>query len=144
MIKIRSEGELWEKFRDRGVKRKWHPTRIESGATKLGIPDVYLCITGQPTWVELKHSNNGEPFELRAAQHRWIQDEIAAGNHNIWILACVNEPGKDPLMLFIKGAHSAYLIRNNSVKDWIDMARYVCFAANMTTSTVEKVLCQRA
>ncbi len=93
-----NESNLWEWLRDVALP-KGHYSRIESGNTAPGFPDVHYQIkerllqmdyTGT---IELKYQGRKlkVPFTddkkgLRASQRRWIQKNVEHGG-SVWIIA---------------------------------------------------------
>lgn len=63
-------------------------TRIESGGTRVGIPDIYYSTENTNGWIELKqiHTMQTEKAKIpwRAGQRAWIKRHIEL-NDNIWI-----------------------------------------------------------
>jgi len=88
-----NESNLWEWLRD-VVLPKGHYSRIESGNTAPGFPDVDYQIKMDYTGkIELKYQgrNLKVPFTddkkgLRASQRRWIRDNLKYGG-TVWIIA---------------------------------------------------------
>ena len=117
---IKSEAAFWKHLRDNNIPKtaKTHYSRVESHATSTGIPDVDFCHDGFSFYLELKHSD-GKDFELRPAQHRWIQDRFKAGFFNVWILA-LHQPTET--VLLIHGHLSRMLIEHPRVCDWNKVA----------------------
>lgn len=88
-----SEENLWNRLR--GLLPRGHYTRIESGETGPGFPDVhYQLPVGSTGTIELKfarHPRSVRPFKrdgLRPSQLRWIEDNLHNGG-TVWIIAQV-------------------------------------------------------
>jgi hypothetical protein len=91
-----SESALWSWLKDLLPPGHW--SRVESGETSPGIPDVYYRLrhgkVGPQGWIELKQSRYPTakiPFKrggLRIDQEFWIEDEISLGG-KVWIVAGV-------------------------------------------------------
>lgn len=88
-----NESNLWTWLRDVALP-KGHYSRIESGNTAAGFPDVYYQIKMDYTGtIELKYQgrNLKVPFTdskkgLRSSQRRWIRNNIKYGG-TVWIIA---------------------------------------------------------
>ena len=103
-------------------------TRIESGATASGIPDVDAFIEDfGPVKIELKICKDvNKGFVLRPAQHRYMQDRLKAGDRNLWILAALDDRSisSKPRWLLIHGSSSRQLIEDKSVTNWMKHAHF--------------------
>lgn len=68
-----SEVALWN-YVHNNIGHLGHFSRIESGDTAAGIPDVEYCIGGISGHLELKSST-----KLRQSQFVWMRDRLRAG-----------------------------------------------------------------
>lgn len=119
---ITSEKGMWTYLASR-VKKYGHFTRIESGSTVLGQPDVNYCIAGVEGNLELKYASSGnraKKLTLRASQYQWMNQRINAGfATHVWILAYVEPIDK---WVLVHGSYAKGLITNPLIKHWIDVA----------------------
>lgn len=130
-----SEENLWDRLR--GLLPRGHYTRIESGETGPGFPDVhYQLPIGSTGTIELKfakHPRAERPFKregLRPSQLRWIEDNLEAGGV-VWIIAQVG-----PTVFVMPGPYfSAF---NDSTKQDLRDNAYLVFSLNKLTQ--EKVV----
>ena len=114
---ITSETGVWKHLQSK-VRSKGHFTRIESGMTVLGQPDVNYCVDGEEGNLELKYCRGTtDGFELRPAQYQWMKRRIKAGGFQIWILAHI---GQDNTWILVHGSHAEKCIKNP--KKWLDYA----------------------
>jgi hypothetical protein len=120
MNRIANETGVWTYLRSK-LGYMGHFSRIETGATTLGQPDVNFCVDGIEGNLELKFAKGPkDALHLRPSQHRWMTDRIKAGSWNVWILAHVAESNK---WMVVHGMHSKWLIQNP--KRWEDKATRV-------------------
>jgi hypothetical protein len=120
-----SEKRLWEWLG--GVLPPGHYSRIESGDTAPGFPDVdYQILPNHTGKIELKFARDPKakiPFSnkhgIRKSQRIWIRDNIRNGGI-VWIIAEVT-----PAILCIPGECAA-LINGSSAADLVEMATLVC------------------
>lgn len=99
------ETKLWEWLKPRLPEGQY--SRIESGDTAPGFPDVYYRLRGGTGTIELKVSQNPKaevPFRneddgLHKSQIRWIQANIRLKG-TVWIVARIGDD-----ILFIPGRY---------------------------------------
>lgn len=84
--KDRLESSVWGSFKNALSQREGcHYTRIETGGTGLGIPDVNVCDNGAEYWVELKVVK-GRRVQLSPPQVGWITKRCVSGGR-VYIVA---------------------------------------------------------
>ena len=67
-----------------------HFSRVESGATASGIPDVDYCVNGVESHIELKVcSDTRKGVKLRDTQYRWFRERVEAGGHPVLLLKVI-------------------------------------------------------
>lgn len=122
---MKDEKGLWQYLRP---KLKMHGifTRIETRETAVGVPDVdaFLPDFG-PVKIELKICKRTQKgFELRPAQHRYLQDRLKLGDKNLWVLACIDDKSLHvkPWFILIHASSSRQLIEDKSVTNWMKHA----------------------
>ena len=104
------------------VKSNWHATRIETGATALGQPDVNYALFGVENDIELKYSHTVKEWcRLRPAQYQWMKKRARAGKL-CWII--VHSRGSDQWMI-LSSKHAEYLIKNPNYGAWLGKATKV-------------------
>lgn len=132
--RIMNESQLWDFLRPKlqSIKR-CHYSRIESGETSPGFPDLDVCIEGIGGYIEMKHINGRENRKnlLRPSQYRWICDRIEAGETNIWILVSCNMGKGRVFFLLVHGSNVGALIRTNRLDDWTAAAREILTEDNL-------------
>lgn len=72
------DGGLWDLMKRHWPESDVHWTRIETGYTVLGVPDVNGCWQGQDTWLELKGTSGWKP-RVRPEQIGWAIRRGRAG-----------------------------------------------------------------
>lgn len=110
MSRITSEAKMWKHLRTKLLYTGClgHFTRIESGATVLGQPDVNYCIKGCEGNLELKFAKKeNDMLILRPSQYQWMNQRIMCGAKNVWILAHISET---KTWMLIHGRHARNLI----------------------------------
>lgn len=119
---IASEKGVWTYLASR-IKKYGHFTRIESGSTVLGQPDVNYCILGMEGNLELKYvgaSGNNQRLTLRPSQYQWMNQRIHIGKaRHVWALAYVESHDK---WILVHGSKARDLIEQPSVKGWLKVA----------------------
>jgi len=92
----RSEAAFSKAFCGRLKRLGCFVTRIESGTTRVGIPDIYAVLHGQEYWFELKnirkHYHHGPLYiPWRPGQQAWAYEYLQAkGRPSYTIVSCIN------------------------------------------------------
>ncbi|AEM62920.1 DNA helicase [Vibrio phage phiVC8] len=124
---MKDEHGMWKYLRPKLAPHGMF-TRIETGGTASGVPDVDAFIEDYgPLKIELKICKNvNDGFTLRPAQHRFMQDRIKLGDRRLWILASIDDRSisAQPRWLLIHGSSSRQLIEDKSVANWMKHAWY--------------------
>lgn len=119
---IRTEKQMWNYMRAPLKSYGTHFTRIESGETSLGQPDLNFCVNGVDGNIELKISATlNRKITLRPAQHRWFKSRINAGSTSSWVMAYIT---KEKIWLLIRGDYTKELISNPKAYDWVKLAEH--------------------
>lgn len=127
-----SESGLWNEMRN-NIGHLGHFSRVESGATSAGIPDVDFCLDlGFEGHIELKFADLGceaKPRTLkknfvRPTQVKWFRNRAKAGSISNWIFAKFIRCGKPHYLLFT-GYNIENLAKTNKPDDWVLLANYV-------------------
>jgi len=122
-----SESSLWEWLRDVALPLGSY-SRIETGGTSPGFPDVHCQIHEVPSFtIELKFSHTPEspiPFTsksgMRRSQKVWIRENLRAGG-TVWIIAEVTPH------IYIFEGHLADQINGASQDKLSSMSRETIF-----------------
>ena len=122
---MRDERGMWDYLRPKLAGQGMF-TRIETRETASGVPDVdaYIKEFGAVK-IELKICKRlADGFKLRPAQHRFMQDRIAVGDKNLWILAAIDDAtlSQKPRWFLIHGSSSKQLIANKTATGWQRLA----------------------
>lgn len=134
MSRITSETGVWDHLRPK-LKYKGHFTRIESGATVLGQPDVNYCIAGIEGNLELKYAKLvKDALTLRPAQYQWMNQRMKNGADAVWILAHVQESNE---WILIFGDHARDCIVQP--KNWRDFAEKI-WVGNININELIEIL----
>ena len=68
-------------------------SRVESGDTASGIPDLDYCIDGVESHMELKIcADPRKGVKLRDKQYRWFRERVEAGGHPFLLLKIIVGP----------------------------------------------------
>jgi hypothetical protein len=128
-----SEAKLWEEMRD-NIGHLGHFSRVESGATSAGIPDVDYCLNmGHEGHIELKYANlrmcKGKIMKLkknfiRPTQVKWFRDRAKAGSNSNWLLAKF-VLYEEVVYLLFDGFHIEKLARTRDPQEWRLMAHSI-------------------
>ena len=89
-----TENTLWRLINKNLPGPQW--TRIETGQTGRGVPDLEGCWDGQSVWVELKIVRSGK-IKLTMNQANWHRARDVVGGRSV-ILA--SDPKKNKLCLW--------------------------------------------
>jgi len=70
------EREFWAKVKDKLTKEGCQCTRIETGSTELGVPDVFVQGHGGDVWLELKSESVHIKGKEKVKVH-WRKGQLA-------------------------------------------------------------------
>lgn len=137
-----SEKTLWSYLH--GIVPAGRYTRIETGETGPGVPDVYYRLQARVNgWIELKDSRspNAEiPFKdvddgLHVTQLEWIRDEVKMGG----IVTIVARVGK--FVYWIPGYKAARFNGNPNLKLISQIVLNGRGITSKDTSAIRRMLC---
>ena len=94
------ESQFWRYVKN-GMRNKWLEDRIETGSTKIGVPDIFYTMNDKMGWVELKVFNNlpkGEnsivKIKISPLQVHWLTSRWKKNPGSTWMLARRDSPKK--------------------------------------------------
>lgn len=118
-----SEADLWKEIKD-NVGHRGHFSRVESGATSAGIPDVDFCIDGVEGHIELKFTYNTiKKNFVRPTQVKWFRDRVKAGGRP-WLLALIIV-GRTKHYCLCNAKDMLYVSESNITDFWLRHATYM-------------------
>ena len=75
------EQKMWDRLKPAFSRNAMHVVRMETGATALGVPDLYVLMDGWAMWVELKVGERVDDLlwaDVRKVQSFWaaLHEEV--------------------------------------------------------------------
>ena len=119
-----SEAKFWNEIK-RNIGGSGHFSRVESGETSVGIPDVDYCIDGIEGHLEIKYGTGDKLPKIRPSQVNWFKARHKAGG-SPFLLAKIITNDK-PKYFFFRADRIQKLAHANVYTDWEVLSNFAWF-----------------